>query len=323
MMAIPLLAKAIGVGALGLAGWALFGGDDDAGGGNVPRPPYTAEVRRPGGALLPWSTVDDALCLSFDAVGAADALALQRDLWGRLFPSVPQPPVPGDHPSVGQAYELLVGRVSSFVNAVQSGEPVCVDEPPPPPPPPTDGPIDWDELFADAPNHFVAVRDNDNLTRIVQRVYGIAANETLRTRQAIGCVATVGYNLLFVGRRQPGNDYGRGQTDGAWYDVNWAMLPRNADPRIVAALRAGGDENARMRRWIGWESGAAVSGNPGRFFPLWMPPTLQVANAVVCSPSGTWNPARNPPADVLAALGWTLEEMRDAWLASPLAGPEA
>ncbi len=309
-MPLPLLVKGllVGGGAVGL--WALFGGDDTGGGG---RGPYTIEVVAPGSTTLPWSVVDDTLCLSFDAVGAADSRALLDDLWSRLYPGVPSPPIAGDHPSVGDAYKSLGGRVSEFVNRVNSGETVCEE-------PGGGAVVELDNiatLFTGKPGGFAAIKQGDNPTKLVAAAYGIPSGETGNIRKALACVATVGYNLMFTGVPRSGDDYGRGKTDGRWYDVNYAFLPRHADPRIVAA------SGEKMKRWVGWGSGSAVSGNPGKFFPLWIPPMLEVANTMVCTPSGTWNPDRNPPAAALAKLGWTLAEMETAWKASPNVGPDA
>lgn len=325
-MPLPLLVKAIivGGGAFGL--YELFGSSSST--PSPSRPPFTLPVRMPGGALLPWDTVDKTLCLSFDAVGIGDPAALLNDLAHRLYPAVPSfPPVVGDHESVTQAYAALGGRVSDFVNAVKMGKLVCVPEQPDNggdegddeggnEVPDVDLPIE--SYFTGKPGGFVAIAQGDNPTSVIAKAYGIPASQTGAIRIAIGCVATVGYNIVFAGHKREGNDYGRGRTDGAWYDINWAFLPRNDDPRIAAA------QGRKLTRWIGWTSGNEVEGSPGKFFPLWLPPLASLeGGGVACAPLGTFNPERNPPANVLAKLGWTLDELRAVYLNSPLKGPEA
>lgn len=314
-MPIPLLVKAGAVG-LGLFGvWSLFGDDAPT---TTERPPYTQPVPLPGTPALPWDpTVDAALCLAFDSVGAADAAALLNDLARRLYPDVPSwPPVGADHPTVRQAYTALGTRVSVFVNMVKNGQTVCQGAPPPEPE--GEDEVDIEALFTGKPGGFALIAAGSNPTSVIASAYGIPAAQTGKIRNALGCVATVGYNMVFVGRKQPGDDYGRGKVDGAWYDANWAFLPRNDDPRIAAA------EGRKMTRWIGWTTGNAVDGNPGRYFPLWLPPMLAVANTLTCSnATDAFHPSRNPPASVLAKVGWTLDELHTVYKQSPIAGPEA
>jgi hypothetical protein len=321
MMATPALAKLLLLAAGGVGAWALFSGDGGSPGGAQPRVPYTVVIRVPGTPALPWDSVDDALCLAFDVVGGADSRALLDALAARLYPGVPFPPIAGDHPSVGETYSRLGARVSAFINRVEAGQPVCVGAPPAEPedddPPATKVEV-VQRFITNRPGGFgTIIPARGNPTEFVSNVYGIPANETGRLRRALACLATVGYNLLLYGRPQPGDDYGRGETDGRWYDVSRAWLPQHSDPRIVAA------EGGKIGRQVSW-SGGSIAGGPSSFGVLWIPPMLDVGNTLVCSPLGTWNPERNPPIEVLRALGWSsLAEMETSWKAGPNEGPNA
>jgi hypothetical protein len=316
-MPLPLLVKgaiALG-GAFGL--YELFGSSSTPAPAG-PRPPYTSDVPPPGGAILTWDKVDATLCLAFDNVGASDAAALLNDLAHRLYPDVPSwPPIAGDSESLRAAYVALGGRVSTFVNMVKNGEKICQGEPPAEPGG-DEAEVVVDDYFTGKPGGFVDIKQGDNPTSVVAAAYGIPQSQTGAIRIVLACVATVGYNLVFVGHERDGDNYGRGKTDGAWYDVNWAFLPRNDDPRIAAV------QGRKMTRWVGWKSGNLVPGGPDKFFPLWLPPIAQLeGGGVACAPLGTWNAARNPPAAVLAKIGWTLDDLKKVWLASGIAGPGA
>ena len=300
---------------LGIGGLALaFSGSAGASG---PRPPYKKQIHKPGSPSVPWEDVNEAICACYEA-GEVEGVALVQCSLKRIYPEVPWPAQPGDHESVTATWQAFGLRVSLFMNALQKGEDPCGELEPgkdgpivEPPPPPEIGTLDpWTD---NGPGSFGIVTNGTNPTLGVRRIYSIASTATGLIRAALACKVTTGFNTFFVGRPRTGNDYGRGRMpNGKWYDTGLAFNPQNDSPQFALERRKL-DTDDRLRRWIGWTTGNAVNGNPGHYFREWYPPMNLVGNTLVCTYSDPWDPRRNPPTEVLAALGWTLEEMKAEW----------
>lgn len=282
--------------------WLAFSGTASA------RPPYTKRIPVPGNDT-PWDTMDEAICTCFEA-GETESAALVACSLRRVYPEVPWPPQANDDESITRTWQNTGARVAAFLVAIANGENPCEDvivvpDDPDAPPEPVPGDVVYDDVFDKGPGSFGRVQPGTNPTTVARKQYGLGVTEVGRIRAALACVATTGFNLLFVSRPQAGDDDGRGRyTNGKWYDIGPAWLPVNSNVRDIAI--AG---NARLHRQISWQ-GKAISGNPGRYFTPWYPPMTQAGGSQICTYSDPWDPRRNPPASVLTSLGWTLEEMK-------------
>lgn len=293
----------------------------------------TASAKRPGGRKpwrtkiptvpndIAWKTVDEAICQCFQA-GARESVELVNCTLKRLWPNVPWPHRPGDHLSVLRVWQAVGNRVATFIQAEANGENPCaeIDEPDEPTPeepdePTPDEPIDIDDYFGDAPQRFVRITQNTNANpaRTVERVYGLAP-ETANVGRALVCVANVGFNLLLYSRRR-NPSYGTASVmtasgDRKHFDVGAAWNPWNN--RVQTAWVTG----EKLRRHVGWSGNGPAPGGDRAYGSPWMPPTTMTPQGIlVCTNADPWAAENNPPSDVLAKLGWSLEEMRTAWLA--------
>jgi hypothetical protein len=314
-MPIPLPLALGGGGILLGLGWLLFGSSSSTPAG--PRGPYTTDVPIPPNGIT-WEQVDAAMCLAYEA-GANTGQELIAGVLSRLWPDVPWPAQVGDAHSVRTVQDLVGGRASQFVQRVQAGQPVCGGIEPPPPPPTADVTDITPWVTGEAGAFSKTLHTGSNPTLVVRAAYGLGASEGGRINSALSCMVTTGFNLLFYSRPRDGADYGRAQLpamDGhpaKYYDIGMAWDPANQDVQSAALTKT------KLLRQISW-SGAALK-NLSRGLP-WLPPMTRSGNALVCSAGGTWDAARNPPPEVLAALGWPggIAEMKAAWDTRPMTG---
>lgn len=306
---------------LGSIAAAIAGGGDDT---PTPtpdptRPAYTTPIPIPGEGIA-WDDVDAAMCLAFASVGAANAQALLDDVLARVWPQVPWPRRPGDHTSVTRVQMLVGGRVSAFVNRVESGQLVCQAEPPegpPPPPPPPAGPPSIDPYVTGHAGGFKYVVAGSNPSLWSQQAGGFAAAETSKIRALLECAAGSAFNLLFVGRKWNVDNYGRHSFGGKFYDINFGWLKRHMNVPALYAM----DGATRLARNVGWDSGNLVNADFQNYFTPWIPQALFVGGIVTCKGVDIFAPERNPPPEVLAKLGWPggIAELKASFLNSPLA----
>lgn len=312
-MAIPA-AVAVGGGALllGLGALLLSGGSD----GPAPRGPFNNVISTPPNGVT-WDTIDAAMCLAYEA-GARTVPDLLDSVLRRVWPAVPWPSQEGDHLSVTTTESRVRARVEAFALRIAGGEAVC-DAPgpvivdPPPPPPPDDPPVidNIDPFVTNDPGGFAAIGQGSNPTLVARGVYNLSATQTGRIRSALACMATTGFNLLMYGRKRVGDDYGHGRIGNQWYDIAKAWSPANQNVRAAAVT------GEQLLRRLGWDGTSVIQGTYG--LP-WMPPMTVVGNALVCRYPDPWDPRRNPPEEVIKALGWeSLENMKNKFNTSPLA----
>lgn len=310
-MPLPLLVK-VGV-PLGAILYFAFGGGDEGGG---PRPPYTKKIPVPGNDVA-WDDMDEAICLCYEA-GEQDGVALVNCALARVYPDVDWPAQPDDHVSVMRTWQATGARVANHLKLVAEGKDPCATLPPPPPP--KDGPEapasaqEVSALFRDAPESFVPITKthNTNASSSVVNAYGVPANSANVGRIVIARVR-VGFNLLFYSRHALANDYGAaritgGQGQQRYYDINAAWLPVNN--RVITAAATA----KKLARGIGW-SGKSNLMDDDAYGAPWNPPINFVNGIAVGLTQDPWDPRVNPPARILAALGWTLAEMKQQWLA--------
>ena len=287
------------------------------------RPPWTDPVRPPANEVpTPYATLDEAICQCFQAE-VRESAALVSCALRRVYPDVPWPAQPGDHETVMRAWQAAGVRVAQFLTAVANGENPCavVDDPvgpggEEPPPPPDDTITTLDPWLDNGVNSFAVIRANngDNPSSMAARMYGIPQGNGGLIDRAIRYVATTGFNLLFVGVPYQASAYGRGRvpSTGLYYSMGEAFRPVNMDP--VDALASG----EKLRRQIAWRANAngnvgVAAGSPRRYFKPWYPEANQLGGQFQPAYQDPWDSRRNPPANVLAALGWTLEEMENTW----------
>ena len=287
-----------------------------------PRLPWTDPIRPPANEVpTPYATLDEAICQCFQAE-VRESAALVSCALRRVYPDVPWPAQPGDHETVMRTWQAAGVRVAQFLTAVAAGENPCavVDDPVGPggeePDAPSDVITTLDPWLDNGVNSFAVIRGGvgHNPSSMAARMYGIPQGNGGLIDRAIRYVATTGFNLLFVGVPYPANAYGRGRvaSTGQYYSMGEAFLPVNMDPAEAVA------SGEKLRRQIGWRPnnngniGVAAS-SPRRYFKPWYPEADQKAGGFQPAYQDPWNSLRNPPANVLKALGWTLDEMKDAW----------
>lgn len=265
---------------------------------------------------IPWSTVDEAICQCFQA-GEQESVALVSCTLKRIWPEVPWPHRPGDHLSVLRVWQAVGARVATFIALPEDQRAAACAEVPPPkdePPPAEDVVIgDW---FKDEPGHFARVTQtgNNNPSRTVQRIYGFATTNANNGRVVV-CNANSGFNLLFYSRKANAGTFGSASVvtasgDRHNYDIGPAWLPWN-DRVETAAL-----QGSKLARKIGWNGTGPVTGSAKAFGSPWMVPiTMTQGGIAICTNADPWAAENNPPAEVLAKLGWSLAEMKAAWLA--------
>lgn len=293
------------------------------------RPPYLKPIRVPGRPGTPWDDFDEALCQCYLA-GERDAVVLVNCTLARVYPEVPWPAQPTDHQSVTTTWQLAGKRVADFNVAAANGQNPCavVDpvgpggEEPDVPDAPDDTITTLDPWLDNGPNSFAVIRANagHNPSSMAARMYGIAQGNGGLIDRAIGYVATTGFNLVFVGIPYVANAYGRGRvaSTGLYYSMGEAFRPVNMDP--VKALASG----EKLRRQIAWRANQntgvpnVAAGSPRDYFKPWYPEADQKAGGFQAAYQSPWDPRRNPPANILRALGWPggVEELEAAWVAA-------
>lgn len=295
--------------ALGLAAFA---------GGGSSVNPY-GPVPLPGSPQLPWAEIDGRICEIYDG-GVKGGDAIMPELWRRTYPGRPYPPRQGTaHLTQIAALASMSARLSTILQRV----PVCGDAPIGEPDDgeddePTDTP-DTPEGRAELINSWTTGKENgfsqiaggQTLTTIVRTAYNLPASPVQRVRAALRCQVLSVYNLVFFGLPESGNDYGHAQYNGRWYSLRLAVLPRNED--VIARVLAG----EKVRRTAGWVNGTATDAGH-RLARVWNKTVARSGQTLSCN-DDIFAPENNPPAEVLAAMGWTLDELREAFLASPLA----
>lgn len=295
------------------------------------RPPYLLPIKVPGNDRT-WDDFDDAICFCSQA-GETDSVRLVNCSLARVYPEVSWPAQPNDHVSVMRTWQAVGARVADFVAAIERGENPCAvvpetpDEPDEPETPETpdepetpdtpDAPPTIDPFVTGHAGGFKYIVAGSNPSAWAQQAGGFAAAQTGNIRQLLECAAGSVFNLLFVGRKWNADEYGRHSYGGKFYDINFGWLPRHMN---IAALYAS-DGATRLQRNVGWDSGNIVNGNFRSYFTPWIPQALFVGGVVSCRGADIFAPERNPPAEVLARLGWPggLAELRTAFLNSPLA----
>lgn len=317
-----LILGGLGIGAL----VAVFGSSSASA---AERPPYTVPIPVPGRPGSTWEDFDEALCQCWLA-GERDGVVLVNCTLKRIYPEVPWPAQPNDHLSVTTTWQLAGKRVADFRTAVANGQNPCtvVDpvgpggEEPDVPEAPDDTITTLDPWLDNGPNSFAVIRGNvgHNPSSMAARMYGIPQGNGGLIDRAIKYVATTGFNLLFVGIPHAANAYGRGRvpSTGLYYSMGEAFRPVNMDP--VAALASG----EKLRRQIAWRANAqtgvpnVADGSPRAYFKPWYPVANQIAGGFQPAYQSPWDERRNPPANILRALGWPggVEEMRAAWEAA-------
>lgn len=303
-MAMPVLPLVI-VG--GLVAWALSGDDS----GKV-RPPWTKPIDVPGNDR-PWGPIDDAICLCYEA-GETEQARLTACTLARVYPNIGWPPIERDHVSVKRTAQAVAARVTAHLALVADGKDPCADVPAPPEGPAT--PAEISTLIRDAPASFLPITQahNQNPSFAARNVYGLGPNDA-NVGRALVAMANVGYNLLLYSRRANAGTYGSARVVGAQggardYDIGPAWFPWNA--RILDAAT----KHERLRRWVNWSGTSKADDGDGAYGAPWMPPLVRTpAGVLVQANTDPWAEENNPPARVLAALGWTLDEIRTAWLA--------
>ncbi len=265
---------------------------------------------------IPWKDVDEAICQCY-AAGEHESVALVNCTLKRLWPDVPWPHQPGDHLTVLRVWQAVGARVATFMALPEDGKiKACEEIEEPPPPPPPGGEIDFDDFVTNKPGGFAVITQtgNNNPTRTVTLVYGYPANAANNGRVLL-CMAACGFNLLFYSRPRNAGSYGAASIvtasgDRRNYDIGPAWMPWN--DRVAVAAETG----QKLLRRTGWNASGPVEGSARAFGTPWMPPvTATMGGIVVCRNADPWAPEINPPAEALAKLGWTLPEMKAAWLA--------
>lgn len=299
-----------------VAGAALLALLFSGGGGKAAphRPRYGGKIDVPGNGV-PWTAIDEAICLC-DEAGESDAVELVQCALQRVYPDVPWPAQPGDHVSVIRTWQAVGARVAAFVVDKANGEDPCAmvpaidpvgpggEEPPKPP-----GGNPFGPYVTGKPGGFASIVKGSNPTAWAAKIYNIPTNKPGDINRALGCAATVGFNLVFWSTPHNESEYGRGKYLNTYYDINRAWAPSNQSVLRAAA------EGVKLHRQFGWNGGASVNGNGGGAYGTpWAPPVTKVGGIVSCNVgSGPWDPARNPPPEALALLGWTLAELQAVW----------
>ena len=316
-----LLAAGAGLGAL-----LLFSGSSSAA-APVPRGPWLSPIDEPANEAPPYNTLDEAIC-QCHAAGVRDSAELVSCALRRVYPDVPWPAQDGDHVSVMRTWQATGLRVAQFLTAVANGENPCavVDGPVGPggEEPPSDNVVDnLDPWIDDGQNSFGRIVAGSNPSRLAARMYGIPNGDTANLRRALAYVATTGFNLVFYGIPHAGNDYGRGQLNRAngqvrYYDIGNAWRPLNMDPAVAVT------SGEKLRRQIAWTAGnsgipGVAPGSPRVYGKPWYPEASQLGGIFTAAYQSPWAPQRNPPIEVLRALGWPggVDELRTAWENSP------
>jgi hypothetical protein len=306
-MAIPPL-LIIGGAAAVLA--LAFGGSASAK-PSGPRLPFPTKIDVPGNDTG-WTAIDEAICLCDEAEDAADVDVLTQCVLLRVYPDVPWPHQLGDHPSVLRTQQAVTFRVQTFRTDQSNGADPCrvvdVDPVGPGGEEPTGPGGSLDPFITNKPGGLTRIVQGGNPTRWAASVYGIPQSRTGDINRALQCAATSGFNLLFYSTPHNEPEYGRGRYLNTYYDIGRAWVPSNRSvPRAAA-------EGQKLARTFGWNGGPAIQGNGGAYGSPFAPPLLSVGGIVSCNMgTGPWDPTRNPPAEALALLGWTLPEMQAAW----------
>ena len=304
---IVLTGLALGAGALALGG----------GSKTKKRPAYKKKIPTVPNDV-PWTAVDEAICQCWNA-GDHESVKLVNCSLARIWPEVPWPHQPGDSVSVLRVWQAVGARVATFMVAQEkfaNGEgddPCAIVEPPPPPPPGED--IDITDYFGDAPRRFVSISQthNQDPSHAVANAYGLAITDA-NVGRALVCMSNVGINLLLYSRKQNAGHYGSASVatksgDRKNYDIGDAWFPWHN--RVQTAATTG----QKLHRQVGWSGNSKPAGGDHAFGSPWMPPTTMTPQGIlVCTNADPWAPENNPPAEVLAKLGWTLDEMKTAWL---------
>jgi hypothetical protein len=317
------------IGGLAVTGLVIGGiafamsGDDDAPSG--PRDPWTDPVVPPQ-TPEEIAALRQVLCTCFRG-GATELDALTVCALKQVYAEVPWPAQAGDHPSLASVTNTVRLTAADLLKqpTAAARDAWCgttVDPPPPDgptPDEPTDVP-DTPEARADLIRTFTTGKEGgftqpvggQTLTGLVEKAYAIPSTPVQRVRAVLRCQVLSVWNLLMFGVPESGNDYGHAQYNGRWYSLKAVMLPRNED--VIARVLA----NAKVRRTVGW-SDADATGAGFRYGLVWNRHVARSGGVISCD-SDIFAPENNPPADVLAAMGWTLEGLKQAFLESPLAG---
>jgi hypothetical protein len=293
----PFVKLAAVAGALVLAAFGLGGGK--AGG----RKPYLKPIDVPGNDT-PWDPFDDAICLCWEA-GEKEGAALVDCALARVYPDVQWPALPIDHPSVMRTWQATGARVAEFL---KDPETFCKAAPPPPPGDDIATPSEVADLIKAQPAHFLPITKSGPLRNpsfAAQHVYGATGSNVPRGVRAF---AASGFNLLFCSRKKPASAY-TFEYNGHHYDIGPAWMPWN--DRIVTSATS----KTKLHRKVNWSGTSNVAGSEHAYFTPWAPPLDDVGGVLTLRSTDPWDPINNPPERVLRALGWTLDEMRTAWLA--------
>jgi hypothetical protein len=187
--------------------------------------------------------------------------------------------------------------------------------PPPGPGPGPAEPTDIEPFYGDGPGKLVRITQahNANPSAAVRNAYNLSATDANVGRVLVAMAAT-GYNLLFYSRKRKSTDYGAARVTLAngsqqYYDIGPAWDPWN--DRVLQAAQSG----TKLLRRINWNGTHAVPTSERAYGSPWMPVMQNLNGILVRANADPWAPANNPPAEVLAALGWTLDAMKTAWLA--------
>lgn len=313
-MAMTNAGKALTALAVGVGGYFALSGSAKA---KPSRPAYRKQIPIvPNGVA--WSTVDEAVCQCYQA-GERESVDLVSCVLERLWPDVPWPHQPGDHRSVLRVWQAVGHRVSQFLALPEDERAAaCVEVPgvieDPPPPPPAD--VKIEDFFGDGPQRFATITQtmNHNPDATARNAWSLPIGDANIPRVIIAN-ANCGFNLLFYSRKRNNGTYGSVQVltangDRQAYDIGPAWFPWNN--RVMTAAVTG----QKLKRQVGWSGNGPAAGGDRAFGSPWKVPMVRTpAGILVQVNADPWAPENNPPAEALALLGWTLDEMRTAWLA--------
>lgn len=305
--------KAVVFGGIGLGIYAFSSGSGKKTNGTRPR--WRTQIPTVPNDV-PWATVDEAICQCYQA-GETESVELVNCVLLRIWPDVPWPHRAGDHLSVLRVWQAVGARVATFIALPEAERAAACAEVPPPPPPGGDEDdevqiIDW---FGDAPSKFTTItqQHNQNPSRAVENAYGLPMNGP-NTGRALVCMANSGFNLLFYSRWRNAGAFGSASVvtrsgDRKNVDIGPAWFPWNN--RVITAATTG----AKLRRQVGWGGSGPVAGGDRAYGSPWKPPTVMTPQGIlVCTNADPWSAENNPPPEVLAKLGWGLDEMKQVWL---------
>lgn len=267
---------------------------------------------------VPWSTVDEALCQCYLA-GDDDSVALVNCTLRRVWPDVPWPHQPGDHRSVLRVWQAVGARVADFMKLDEAGRAAaCAEIPEGPTDGPTEptGPKTIEDYITNEPGGFIRITQtlNQNPDRAARNLFDLPAGSSNIPRVQIA-QSNCGFNLLFYSRPRNNGAYGSASVvtadgDRRNFDVRPAWNPWNF--RVITAATTG----QKLKRGIGWNGSGPVTGSDRAYGTIFQPPMTRTTQGVLVQTNADpWAPENNPPAEALALLGWTLDELRAAWFA--------